>query len=475
MAEPPLWTADELVAATGGKLIGAVGKPLKGVSIDTRTIAPGDIFVAIKGESHDGHDFVAKALIAGAGLAIVSRVTEEMKAAGPLLVVDNDPLEGLEKIGRASRARSQAQIVGVTGSVGKTTTKEMLRVALATSGLTHFSVASFNNHWGVPLTLARMPRNAAYGIFEIGMNHAGEITPLTGMVRPHVAIITTVAASHAGHFASLDEIADAKAEIFLGLEPGGAAIINRDNPYFEKLAGGARKASAAQIIGFGEHPLAEARMERVALHETCSCITASILGEPVTYKLGVAGAHMVTNSLAVLAAVKLVGADLARAALSMATAEAAKGRGARHRLHIGNGEFVLIDESYNAQPPSMRAAIALLGQSKPRGSGRRIAVLGDMLELGPHGKALHEELAQQLDEARVDVLYAAGPLMAHLWAKTPEERRGASANTSVELKDNLLNGLRAGDVVMIKGSLGSRMGPLVEAIKERFAALNRDL
>ena len=475
MAELALWTADELVAASSGKLVGTVGKPLNGVSIDTRTIASGDIFVAIKGETHDAHDFVAKALTAGAGLAIVSKVTDAMKAAGPLLVVDNDPLEGLEKIGRASRARSQAQIVGITGSVGKTSTKEMLRVALAGSGLTHYSVASFNNHWGVPLTLARMPRNTSYGVFEIGMNHAGEITPLTRMVRPHVAIITTVAASHAGHFASLDEIADAKAEIFLGLEPGGVAIINRDNPYFEKLASAARKAGAAQIIGFGEHALAEARMERAALHETCSCITASILGEPVTYKLGVPGAHMVANSLAVLAAVKLVGADLARAALSMATAEPAKGRGARHRLHIGNGDFVLIDESYNAQPPSMRAAIALLGQSRPRGEGRRIAVLGDMLELGSHGKALHEELAVQLDEAQVDVLYAAGPLMAHLWEKMAPERRGVLAKTSVELKDSLLDGLHAGDVVMIKGSLGSRMGPLVEAIKERFAPLNRDL
>ncbi|MDP1702179.1 MAG: UDP-N-acetylmuramoylalanyl-D-glutamyl-2,6-diaminopimelate--D-alanyl-D-alanine ligase [Aestuariivirga sp.] len=474
MAEPALWTVDELVSASGGKLIGSVSKPLNGVSIDTRTIAPGDIFVAIKGETHDAHEFVAKALTAGAGLAVVSRVTEEMKTAGPLLVVENDPLEGLKKIGRASRARCQAWIVGVTGSVGKTSTKEMLRVALAASGLTHSSVASFNNHWGVPLTLARMPRNTAFGVFEIGMNHAGEITPLTGMVRPHVAIITTVAASHAGHFASLDEIADAKAEIFLGLEPDGTAIINRDNPYFEKLAAAARKSGAAQIIGFGEHAQAEARAERVALHETCSCVTASILGEPVTYKLGVPGAHMVANSLAVLAAAKQVGADLARAALSMATAEPAKGRGARHRLHIGNGDFVLIDESYNAQPPSMRAAIALLGQSMPRGEGRRIAVLGDMLELGPHGRALHEELALQLDEAQVDVLYAAGPLMAHLWEKTPRDRRGVLAKTSAELKDSLLEGLRAGDVVMIKGSLGSRMGPLVDAIKERFAPLHRD-
>src|SRR5215213_2958527 len=253
MAEPALWTADELVAASGGKLIGAVSKPLNGVSIDTRTIASGDIFVAIKGETHDAHEFVAKALTAGAGLAIVSRVTEEMKAAGPLLVVDNDPLEGLEKIGRASRARSQARIVAVTGSVGKTSTKEMLRVALAASGLTHSSVASFNNHWGVPLTLARMPRNTAYGVFEIGMNHAGEITPLVGMVRPHVAIITNVAPVHVGNFNSVEEIADAKAEIFSGVEAGGHAVLNRDNPFFDRLVAAARRAGIQNIISFGAH------------------------------------------------------------------------------------------------------------------------------------------------------------------------------------------------------------------------------
>ena len=475
MGEPALWTADELVQASGGQMIGNATKPLNGVSIDTRTIAQGDIFVAIKGESHDAHDFVMKALEAGAGLAIVSKVTDEMKAAGPLLVVANDPLEGLEKIGRASRARSHARMVGVTGSVGKTSTKEMLRVALSASGSTHSSVASFNNHWGVPLTLARMPRNTAYGVFEIGMNHMGEITPLVAMVRPHVAIVTNVAPVHVGNFNSVEEIADAKAEIFSGVQPGGSAILNRDNPFFDRLVAAARKAGVQNIVSFGAHEKADVKSERVVLHGTCCCVTADVMGEKLIYKLGMPGAHMAQNSLAVLAAVKLMGADLARAAMALAVAEAPKGRGVQHHLKIEGGEFLLIDESYNANPVSMAAALALLGRAKTGKNGRRIAVLGDMLELGKHGPSLHAELSKAVDANHVDALYAAGPLMTNLWENTMDSRKGAFAETSAELRDSLLNDLRAGDVVMIKGSLGSHMGPLVEAIKERFAPMNRDI
>jgi UDP-N-acetylmuramoyl-tripeptide--D-alanyl-D-alanine ligase len=474
MAEAPLWTADELVAATGGTLIGAVGLPLNGVSIDSRNLAPGDIFVAIKGDVHDGHKFVPNALKAGAGIAVVSQVTDDMKSAGVLLVVKDDPLRGLEDMGRAARARSQGQIVAVTGSVGKTSTKEMLRVALSASGQTHASAASFNNHWGVPLTLARMPRETAYGVFEIGMNHAGEITPLVGMVKPHVAIVTTIAASHLGHFKSLDEIADAKAEIFTGVISGGHAVINRDTPYFERLQAAAKAAGIENITSFGKSEAADVRMERVALHPDCCCVTANVLGEQVIYKLGVPGEHMAVNSLAVLAAVKLTGADLARAALALAVAEPAKGRGVRERLSFGGGEILLIDESYNANPASVEAALALLGAAKPGKGGRRIAVLGDMLELGEHGPALHAGLFEPLDAAKVDVLYAAGPLMANLWERVPPARRGAHAAASGGIRDALLASLRAGDVVMIKGSLGSRMGPLVEAIKAAHPPLGKE-
>ena len=467
MAEA-LWRVDELLAATGGTLHGQVTMPLNGVTIDSRNFSPGDIFVAIKGDTHDGHDFVVNALKGGAGLAIVSRVTDEMKAAGALLEVAEDPLRGLENIGRAARARCQAQVIAVTGSVGKTSAKEMLRTALSASGLTHASAASFNNHWGVPLTLARMPRDTAFGVFEIGMNHSGEITPLVAMVKPHVAIVTAIAASHLGHFNSLDGIAEAKAEIFSGVVAGGHAVINRDTPYFDRLAAAARDCGIGNVVSFGKSAHADVRIERLALHAECCCVTADVMGESVIYKLGVPGEHMAVNSLAVLAAAKLCGADLARAALALAAAQPAKGRGVRERLPIAGGELLLIDESYNANPASVGAALALLANAKPGKGGRRIAVLGDMLELGAHGPALHAGLFEPMDAAGVDVLYAAGPLMANLWERVPTQKRGAHATASEGIREALLNSLRAGDVVMVKGSLGSRMGPLVEAIRAAY-------
>jgi len=469
-----LWTVDELLAATGGRMHGTVTKPLAAVTIDSRAVGQGDIFVAIKGDRHDGHDFVAGALKAGAGLGLVSRVTPEMLAAGPVLEVAGDPLRGLEAMGLAARARSQAQIVAITGSVGKTSTKEMLRTALSASGETHASAASFNNHWGVPLTLARMPRSAAFGVFEIGMNHSGEITPLVAMVRPHLAIITTIAASHLGNFASLDEIADAKAEIFTGVAPGGHAVISRDTPYFDRLAAAARAAGIGSIVSFGKHAAADVRMDRVALLSDCCCVTADVMGETVSYRLGLPGEHMAVNSLAVLAAAKLVGADLARAALGLATAAPAKGRGVRERLAIAGGELLLIDESYNANPASVAAALGLLAAAQPPRGGRRIAVLGDMLELGEQGPELHAGLLEPMDAAKVDVLYAAGPLMANLWARVDDGRRGGYAENTEGLRDVLLKGLRPGDVVMIKGSLGSRMGPLVEAIRAAHPPLVKE-
>jgi UDP-N-acetylmuramoyl-tripeptide--D-alanyl-D-alanine ligase len=469
-----LWTSEELLKATGGRLTSAITRTVGAVTIDSRAIAVGDAFIAIKGDRLDGHDFVAAALKQGAGVAVVSRTTPEMEAAGPCLIVADDPLRGLEAMGIAARARSEAQIVAVTGSVGKTSTKEMLRVALSASGETHASAASFNNHWGVPLTLARFPRSAAFGVFEIGMNHSGEITPLVGFVKPHVAIVTTIAASHLGHFASLDEIAEAKAEIFTGVVPGGCAVINRDTPYFHMLAAAAKAQGIQRIFGFGKHADAEIRLDRVALHPTCCCITADVLGETVTYKLGMPGEHMAINSLAVLAAAKLMGADLARAALALADAKPAKGRGVQQALQLPDGELQLIDESYNANPASVAAALALLGQSKPKKNGRRIAVLGDMLELGHTGPELHAGLAEALDAANVDVLYASGPLMKHLWDAIPKAKQGGYANTSAALENALLAGLRAGDVVMVKGSLGSRMGPLVEAMKTKWPEGQKD-
>ena len=475
MVERPLWTTQELLAATGGTLHGDVHGAMNGVSIDSRSVSAGDIFVAIKGDAMDGHDFVVQALNAGAGVAMVLHMTDAMREAGAVLQVADDPLRGLENMGRAAREWSGAQIIAVTGSVGKTSTKEMLRTALSASGLTHASASSFNNHWGVPLTLSRMPRNAAYGVFEIGMNHAGEITPLVKMVRPHIAIVTIVAASHLGNFNSLDEIAQAKAEIFSGLKMGGTAIINRDSEYFDMLAAAAKAGGAKTIIGFGKHAEASVRLERVALHPTCCCITADVMGERVTYKLGMPGEHMAINSLAVLAAVKASGADLARAMLALADAEPVKGRGVQEQLLAPDGELLLIDESYNANPTSMSAALALLAHAKLGKNGRRIAVLGDMLELGQFGAQLHADLAKQVDAHGVDVLYAAGPLMRNLWDAVPMVKHGAYAASSAELTAQLLPQLRAGDAVMIKGSLGSKMGLVVEALRKQFTAVKKDI
>jgi UDP-N-acetylmuramoyl-tripeptide--D-alanyl-D-alanine ligase len=470
---PELWTAAELIEATGGKPDGDYPNGFGGVSIDSRSLTPGDIFVAIKGENRDGHEFAASALQAGAGLAIVSRPTGAMRNRGPLLVVD-DPLEALKRLAMAARARTAAKVIAVTGSVGKTGTKEALRLVLSGEGETHASAASYNNHWGVPLSLARMPRTAKFAVFEIGMNHAGEITPLAKMVKPHVAIVTAIAASHLGHFGSIEEIADAKAEIFSGVLPDGAALLNRDNAYYQRLVTAAQCAGIERVYGFGKDASADVRLGTVVLHESSSCVTASVFGEEVIFKLGMPGEHVAMNALAVLGAAKLVEADLARAALSLAALSPAKGRGVRHRLAAEGGHIILIDESYNANPTSMRAALAVLGNTKPAKGGKRIAVLGDMLELGEAGAALHAELANAIDASGADALYACGPLMRHLWDAVAASRRGRYAASSEALKQSLIGDLKAGDVVMVKGSLGSRMGPLVEAIKERFPSVGKD-
>ena len=466
----PLWTYDSLVVATGGRRIGASPEAVTGISIDSRTIAPGDAFFAIKGDTHDGHDFVSTALARGAATAVVaeSRLAGLGRNRGSLTIVP-DVLAALGALGIASRARSDARIVAVTGSVGKTTTKEMLAAALGADGLTHSAQASFNNHWGVPLTLARMPHDARYGVFEIGMNHAGEIEPLVKMVRPHVAIITTVDPVHLEYFKDVKAIARAKAEIFLGIEKGGAALVNRDNPHYALLARLAQEAGVERIVGFGEHKKAEIRLQAVKLKEDCSCVSASILGEAVSYKLGAPGRHLVQNSLAVLGAVSLLGGDLARAMLALAAFGAGKGRGERQALRLRSGTATLIDESYNANPASMRAAIALLGQTQSGRAGRRIAVLGDMRELGKGSAKLHAALAGPLAEAGVDTVFLAGPLMASLWEKLPADMRGGYAASAAELEPVLLKSLAAGDVVMVKGSNASRMGPLVESLKARFA------
>jgi UDP-N-acetylmuramoyl-tripeptide--D-alanyl-D-alanine ligase len=463
-----LWSIEAMASAMRAERQGALPAAVSGISIDSRSIAPGEAFFAIKGDNRDGHDFVEAALAAGA-IAIIARDRRAGFASdAPLLLVD-DVLDALRDLARAARARSGARIVAVTGSVGKTGTKEALRLALSADGETHASVASYNNHWGVPLTLARFPASAKYGVFEIGMNHAGEITPLTHLVRPHVAIVTTVEPVHLEYFGSVEAIADAKAEIFAGLEPGGVAVLNRDNAQFERLAIAAKAAGVARIVSFGEHEAADARARRIHLHPDCSIVEATVLGEEMTYKLGAPGRHQVTNSLAVLATVALSGADLALAALTLAQLQPPVGRGARLSLAMPEGgTALLIDESYNANPASMRAAIALLGQMSVGLRGRRIAVLGDMLELGPQSRTLHADLTDALAEANIDLVFCAGPLMRALFETLPSTRRGGYAETAAGLEPSLVTTLRAGDALMVKGSLGSKMGPVVKALTRTF-------
>ncbi|MBM3528885.1 MAG: UDP-N-acetylmuramoylalanyl-D-glutamyl-2,6-diaminopimelate--D-alanyl-D-alanine ligase [Alphaproteobacteria bacterium] len=464
-----LWTVDAMARAMGAAKHGALPQAVPGLSIDTRTVKPWEAFFAIKGDARDGHEFVEAALKAGAGLAVVAN---DRRAAlppkAPLLAVP-DVLEGLTALSRAARARCNGKFIGVTGSVGKTGTKEALRLALSADGATHASAASYNNHWGVPLSLARTPAGARYAVLEMGMNHAGEIAPLTRIVRPHVAIVTTVEPVHLEFFGSVEAIADAKAEIFEGIEKGGAAVINRDNPQFARLRDRAKAAGVSRIVSFGEHADADARLVKFALQPDSSTVQASILGTEVTYKLGAPGRHIVNNSLAVLAAASLAGADLALAALALAKLEPPAGRGARVALDTPGGKALLIDESYNANPASMRAALALLGQAPVGARGRRIAVLGEMLELGEQGSALHAGLRDPIVDNAVDLVFCAGRLYEGLWRALPSERRGGYADTSAALESEVVGAVRAGDAIMVKGSLGSKMGPIVKALMRRYS------
>jgi UDP-N-acetylmuramoyl-tripeptide--D-alanyl-D-alanine ligase len=464
MSARVLWTVDDMAAAMGAERQGPLPQKVSGISIDSRTIGRDEAFFAIS-DRRDGHEFVAPALAAKAGLAVIAagRLSDMPKGA-PLLVVP-DVLAALRALAAAARTRMHGKVIGVTGSVGKTGTKEALRLALSRDGETHASVASYNNHWGVPLSLARCPASARYAVLEMGMNHPGEIEPLSRLVRPHVALITAIAPVHLEFFGTLAKIADAKAEIFLGLEPGGAALLNRDNSQFSHLRRCAKAAGVERIVSFGEHAKADARLIKCALHADCSTVQADILGAELTYKIGAPGRHLVTNSLAVLATTVLVGADLALAALALADFKPSSGRGVSMEIDLPGGPARIIDESYNANPASVAAALALLGQAPIGPRGRRIAVLGDMLELGPRGRALHRGLLEPVLESGVDLVFCCGPLMRALWQALPASRRGGYAEDSAALEAQVLSAIRAGDVVMVKGSLGSRMAPIVKALQ----------
>ncbi|MBN9593970.1 MAG: UDP-N-acetylmuramoylalanyl-D-glutamyl-2,6-diaminopimelate--D-alanyl-D-alanine ligase [Afipia sp.] len=463
-----LWTSTAMMEAMRAVRRGALPDDITGISIDSRTVTPGEAYFAIKGDVHDGHDFVEAALNNGASLAVVAKGHADKFPADARLLIVDDVLAGLVYLAKASRARLGAKVIAVTGSVGKTSTKEALRTVLSPQGETHASVASFNNHWGVPLTLARCPASVKFAVFEIGMNHAGEIEPLVKMVRPHLAIITTVEPVHLEFFSGIEAIADAKAEIFAGIEPGGAAVLNRDNSQFARLSKSAAAAGIKQIVSFGSDEKADARLIDVSLHPACSAVRAQILGQDITYKIAMPGRHMVMNSLAVLAAASMAGADLALSALALAQLKPASGRGVREVLALSEGTATLIDESYNANPASMAAAITVLGQADIGPRGRRVAVLGDMLELGATGPGLHRGLAEAIKMNGIDSVFCCGPLMRNLWEALPSTKKGGYADNSAALEAQVVSAIGAGDAIMVKGSLGSRMKLIVTALQKRF-------
>jgi UDP-N-acetylmuramoyl-tripeptide--D-alanyl-D-alanine ligase len=451
-----LWTAAEIAAAVGGAVHGDFAAA--GVSIDSRSIDAGDLFVALAG-ARDGHDFLDAAFAAGAAGALVAR-----PEARPNVRVD-DTFAALQALGRAARERApQARRAAVTGSVGKTSVTQAIAAGLRLAGRSHNSVKSYNNHIGVPLTLARMPADTERAVFEIGMNHAGEIGPLSRQVQPHVAVITIVGPVHVENFADGEAgVARAKAEIFEGLVPGGVAVLNADDRWFDLLAAEAR-AHGARVLSFGAKAGADARLEGFTLAADGAVVGARLHGRELSFPIAQTGAHWGPNSLATLLALESLEVPLEAGLAALRGFAALAGRGAVQAIETGHGPFTLVDESYNANPLSMQAALASLGH-RPA-AGRRIAVLTDMLELGPEAPQRHAELAPAIEASHVDLVFCAGPLMGALWAALPPGLRGAYAETAAELAPQVRAAVRAGDVVMVKGSNGSRASLVVQALKE---------
>ena len=466
-----LWTASEAAAATKGKAIG--DWTVNGVSIDTRTIKKGDLFVALKA-ARDGHDFVAQALENGAGAALVSRIPEGVADDAPLLLVD-DVLTGLEDLGRAARARTKAKVVAITGSVGKTSTKEMLRTVLSGQGKTHAAEASYNNHWGVPLTLARMPADTDFAVIEIGMNHPGEIAPLAKMARPHIAVVTIVAPAHLAAFESIEGIAREKASIFEGLEAGGTAILNGDLPTTPILIETAEKY-AERVVTFGEGADNHHRATDIRIKDTTTVAQGRGWRTPLLYKVQAQGRHFAINGLAVLAVAQTLGLDRAKSYADLGQWLPGAGRGQREVIPLDavypEMSIELIDDSYNANPTSVGAALEVLAASDVTDGlgrvarGRRIAYLGDMRELGKGEKDLHAALAQHPSMAKIDLVHCVGPLMRELWKALPAEKRGHWAEDVEAMQTRLSKDLDAGDVVLVKASLSMRLGRLVDAIRK---------
>jgi len=459
-----LWSSDDAAKATGGRATQSFAA--SGISIDTRTLRPGDLFVALK-DVRDGHDFVADALARGAAGALVSRMPDGCSPADPLLIVA-DVLAGLTALGAAGRARAAAKVVAVTGSVGKTSTKEMLRAVLAGQGRVHAAEASFNNHWGVPITLARLPADADFAVIEIGMNHPGEIAPLARLARPHVAMITTVAPAHLEAFESIEGIAHEKAAIFEGLVPGGVAVVPSG------LA--AARTHAATVLTFGTGEADDYRALDLTLSQERTVVKALRRGVPMLFKVQTAGRHFAMNALGVLAVADVLGADPAVAACDLGRWSPPAGRGAREKVQLDIVDemlsFDLLDDAFNANPASMSAALDVLAAAEPRDGvgrtreGRRIAVLGDMLELGPDEAALHAAIADHPAMPRIHTVHCVGPRMRALWQRLPQAKRGRWSETADEMAAKANRIADAGDIVLIKGSKGSKVSLVVDALKK---------
>ncbi|MET3589543.1 UDP-N-acetylmuramoyl-tripeptide--D-alanyl-D-alanine ligase [Bartonella silvatica] len=465
-----LWDQQELVAAIGGFVVGCLPETFSGVSIDSRTLKEGDIFFCIKGGRLDGHDFAVQAYTQGAGVLVVaeSRLTDMEKISAPLIVVP-DVLQALEKLGKAARKRSKAKIIAITGSVGKTTTKEALKQVLATVGKVHANLASFNNHWGVPLTLARMPKESDYGIFEIGMNHRDEICPLVKLVHPHVVLITHISAGHVGFFNSLEEIADAKAEIFEGLDTEGIAILNADNDFFAYLVQKAKQCGVNKILSFGETKNSDYQAKNIRLLTDYSSMVIGILGQDREIKIGAPGRHIVQNSLAIIAVCDAIGVDLEPILLSLSRFSLQKGRGMRYRLSLPNGgEFYLIDESYNANPASMRAALDLLAIGPVGEKGRRIAILGDMLELGVHSEALHRDLVKPVYLSGANPVFLFGEEMKALATDLSVYVKVYYAENVEKILSSIFTEISNGDLLMIKSSHSLSSSDIVAALFDHY-------
>ena len=455
MAEA-LWTSDEIAAATGGASAGPAFTAT-GVSIDTRTLEPGDLFVALAGV-RDGHAFVAQALDKGAAGVLASE-----PVAGSAVMV-GDTFAALERLGVAARVRApQARRAAVTGSVGKTSVTQAVMAGLMLAGRAHSSVKSYNNHIGVPLTLARMPRDTRRAVFEIGMNHADEITPLTRMVQPHAVVVTTVGPVHVENFQDGEAgVARAKAEVFSGLQTGGVAVLNRDNSWFELLRAEALQAGA-EVRTFGRAEGSDARLIDFQTDGGHAVVQARLHGKAVDFPILQTGLHWGLNSMAVLLMLEALDVDLSDSLAALGSFEPLAGRGAEASIRLPGGAFTLIDESYNANPVSMTSAISTLGARKA--SGRRIVALTDMLELGDAAPAFHASLAGALADSGIDLVFCAGPLMKSLWDALPPTRRGGYASAAAELAPLVTQAAEPGDLVMVKGSNGSKAGVVAAALR----------